>query len=142
MQTKKDQRAYTEYEASITAARQVEEQNQAAQLHSRTLTEALTQQRDRTYALAQLQGRISELDDKIKNLSVVTSPYTGVIRKIKILRQNDTQLSAELTLDITASDALSPSPNKPSTPAPSSSPNNTITKRSPGGRPNTSVAKL
>jgi len=67
LQTKKDQRAYTEYEASITAARQVEEQQQ---LYSRTLTEALTQQRDRSFALAQLQGRISVLDE-IKNLSVV-----------------------------------------------------------------------
>lgn len=142
LQTKKDQRAYTEYEASIIAARQVEEQNQAAQSYSRTLTEALTQQRDRSFTLAQLQGKISELDDKIKNLSVVTSPYTGVIRKIKILRQNDTQLSAELTLDITASDAPKPSSNKASTSASSSSPNNTITKRTPGGRPNTSVAKL
>lgn len=142
LQTKKDQRAYTEYEASITAARAVEEQNQAAQSYSRTLTEAFQQQRDRTYALAQLQGRMSELDDKLKNLSVVTSPYTGVIRKIKILRQNDTQLSAELTLDITAPDAPKPSPNKPPTPAPSTSPNNTITKQSPGSSPNPSVAKL
>ncbi len=99
----------------------MEDQNQAAQSHSRALTEAFQQQRDRTYALAQLQGRISELDDKIKNLSVVTSPYTGVIRKIKILRQNDTQLSAELTLDITAPSAPKPSPNKPPTPAPSTS---------------------
>jgi len=54
----------------------VEEQTKQP-LYSRTLTEALTQQRDRSFALAQLQG-LSVLDDKIKNLSVVTSPYTLV----------------------------------------------------------------
>lgn len=98
LQTKKDQRAYSEYEASVTAARRTEERNQAAENYSRQLQEAEQRQRDRSFQMAQIQAKIAEVDDKLRTLSVVTSPYTGVVRRIKILGQNDNNLSIQLTL--------------------------------------------
>ena len=98
LQTKKDQRAYSEYEASVTAARRTEERNQAAENYSRQLQEAEQRQRDRSFQMTQVQAKIAEVDDKLRTLSVVTSPYTGVVRRIKILGQNDNNLSIQLTL--------------------------------------------
>jgi len=117
------------------AARQVEEQNQAAQC-SRTLTEALTQQRDRSFALAQLQG---DLRSTIRSrISVVTSPYTGVIRKIKILRQNDNYL-LETYFGYCQSKRTQAEPRLTPPPCAQHSPNNTpstIARRSPQPSPN------
>lgn len=102
LQTKKDQRAYTEYEASIAAAQRASEQNQAAQNYSRQLLEAEQQKRDRWFELAQIKAKIDEIDQKMSKAAVVTSPYTGVLRRLKIVRQNDNTLSAELILDVDA----------------------------------------
>lgn len=110
LQTKKDQRAYTEYEASVTAAKHAEERNLAASNYSRQLQQAEQQQRDRSFQLAQIQGKIAEVDDKLKALSVVTSPYAGSVRRIKILQQNDNNLFAELTLAVDGAGTPSPGP--------------------------------
>jgi chromosome segregation ATPase len=98
LQSKRDSRAFTEYEASITAARRAEEKNQAQQSYYRQLQSAEQQQRDRSFQLAQINAKVAEVDDKLRTLSVVTSPYTGIIRRVKVLQQTDNNLSVELTL--------------------------------------------
>lgn len=101
LQTKKDQRAYTEYEASVTTARRAEESNQARQSYARQLQDAEQQQRDRNFQVAQITAKIAEVDDKLQTLSTVTSPYSGVIKRLKIVGQNDQNLSVELVLSVT-----------------------------------------
>lgn len=98
LQTKKDQRAYSEYEASVTAARRAEERNQAAENYSRQMQETEQQQRDRSFQVAQIQAKIADVDDKLRTISVVTSPYAGFVRRVKVLHQNDNTITAELTL--------------------------------------------
>lgn len=109
LQTKREQRAYTEYEASVTAARRTEEKNQAAHDYSSQMQEAEQQQRDRSFQLAQIQTKIAEVDNQLSSLSVVTSPYSGTIRRVKILQQNDNNLSIELTLAVSGTSTPSPS---------------------------------
>lgn len=98
LQTKKDQKAYTQYEASITAARRAEERNQSIQNYSQQLTQAEQQQRDRSFQLAQLKAKIAEVDQQIATTSVVTSPYNATVRSIKIQKQTNNELTAELIL--------------------------------------------
>lgn len=112
LHTKKDQRAYAEYEASITAARLASERNEAASNYSRQLLETKQQQRDRSFQLAQLKTKIASVNNELRSLSVVTSPYNGVIRSLRILSQTNNQLSIKIILgvDDTATPAPSPSP--------------------------------
>lgn len=112
LQTKKDGRAYAEYEASITAARRTEEKNQAQGSHQEQLNQVRQQQRDKDFQIAQLAAKISEAEEKLSALSVITSPYAGVVKRLKIVGQNDQNLSVELVLAI---GATSPSsiPNRP-----------------------------
>jgi hypothetical protein len=101
--TAKDKRAYQEYEASITATRRVEEQNQVQQNHQRQLMEVEQQKREQTFQVAQLKGKIGEIDEKLAQLSTVTSPYSGTIRRVKWLGQSDRNLRVELTLVVDGS---------------------------------------
>lgn len=98
LQTKRDQRAYTEYEASVTTARRAEEKNAAEQSYYRQMQEREQQERDRSFQLAQLTAKISEIDNQLSTFSIVTSPYAGTIRRVKVVKQNDNNLSVELTL--------------------------------------------
>lgn len=100
LQTKKDQRAYTEYEASVTTARRAEEGNQSRQSYARQMQEAEQQRRDRSFQIAQLKAKIGEVDNQLSSLSVVTSPYGGVVRRVKVQGQNNNSLSVELTLAV------------------------------------------
>lgn len=118
LQTKKDQRSYTEYESSVQTARRAEERNFAAIAYLRQLQEAEQQQRDKSFQLAQSKNKIADIDKQILSLSVVRSPYSGVVQRIKFQRQHNNELSVELTLAISAS-VPSPSPGD----SPASTPN-------------------
>ena len=134
LQTKKDQRAYTEYEASVTAARRTEERNQAEQSYSRQFQDAEQQRRERDFQVAQISTKIAEVDDKLQTLSTVTSPYSGVIKRLKVVGQNDRNLSVELILSIGST--VSGTWGRTKAPAPSSitpKPNQAFNGSSPPG---------
>ena len=134
LQTKKDQRAYTEYEASVTAARRTEERNQAEQSYSRQFQDAEQQRRERDFQVAQISTKIAEVDDKLQTLSTVTSPYSGVIKRLKVVGQNDRNLSVELILSVDGT--VSGTGGRVNAPAPSSitpKPNQAFNGSSPPG---------
>jgi len=109
LKSAKDRRAYQEYEASITEARRLEERNQTQQSYSRQLLEMEQHQRDRDFQIAQLKTKIAEVDEKLSQITAVTSPYNGKVRKIVWKGQSDRKLNVELTLDVndTKSDGIS-----------------------------------
>jgi len=111
LQTKKDQRAYTEYEASVTAARTAEEKNQAAQNYYRQMLEAEQQQRDRWFQLAQIQTKIAEVDKQLSSLSVIASPYNGVVQRLEIQDRTNNDLTIEITLAVASIPTAVPSPS-------------------------------
>ena len=85
---------------SIEQARRAEEKNQALAFHSRHLAEVQQQKRDRDYQLAQITEKIQNLEEKLDALAIVTAPYTGTIRRVKSLGQNNGDISFELTLAV------------------------------------------
>ncbi len=109
LQTAKDKRAYTEYEASITSARRVEERNTAQQNYTRQLQEAEQHQRDREFQAAQVQSKIAEVDNQLATLSTVKSPYAGTIREVRIISQNDKNISVEVVLNVSGDSKSVPS---------------------------------
>lgn len=103
LQTKKDARAYTEYEASVTAAQRAEQRDFAITSHLRQQQEIEQQQRDRSYQLAQIKAKIAAVKQQLSLVSVVTSPYTGTVKVIKVQKQTNNSLSVEITLAVSGS---------------------------------------
>ena len=102
LQTKKDNRAYTEYKASITAAERAEQSNFASISHLRQLQETDRQERDRDYQVAQIQTKIASVKEQLSLVSFVTSPYSGTIKSIEVQKQTNNNLVVEITLAVNA----------------------------------------
>jgi DNA repair exonuclease SbcCD ATPase subunit len=98
LQAAKDKRAYDEYQHSVTMARRTEELNQAQQNYSRQQQDLTEQRRNREFQLAQLKEKIGSLDERIGQLSTIRSPYSGVIKRVKEVKQSNNTLNFELTL--------------------------------------------
>jgi DNA repair exonuclease SbcCD ATPase subunit len=98
LQAAKDKRAHDEYEHSITMARRAEELNQAQQNYSKQQQDLTEQKRNREFQLAQLKEKVGSLDERISQLSTIRSPYNGVIKRVKEVKQANNQLDFELTL--------------------------------------------
>lgn len=115
LQTKKDTRAYQEYDASINTARRAEEQNRAQESYARNLLEAEQQERDRSFALSQIKAKINDVNNQISALSVITSPYSGTVKAIKFQKQSNADLLVELTLTVRDATTASNSPDATNT---------------------------
>ena len=88
LQTAKQQRKYQEYLASITAARRVEEENQAKAFYQRQLAEYNEKIADKEIQVTQLQEKLNNVQNAIDNLQIV-SPYSGTVRNIEFLGQSE-----------------------------------------------------
>jgi biotin carboxyl carrier protein len=98
--TAKENRAYAEYQRQLEQTRRaiaLQQQNQARQ---RTESERARLLAEREYSKAQIETQIQALDSQIDQLSTVTAPYEGTIKKVKWTGQSDHNLTVELTLDI------------------------------------------
>lgn len=87
---------------NIAKARRQQEEflwmsGQAGQAQQLVLEQARSQQQ-LSYQKAMLTSDLQELDEKLENLTSVKSPYSGRIRKVQILGQNDRTLQVEITL--------------------------------------------
>ena len=95
----KSQRKYQEYQANLDKVKRIENINQQRQNYEREL--ALYQQRKSEHEIKinELNNQISVVDEKLKTLSNSTSPYSGTIRRIKLLSQSpDGIINAEISL--------------------------------------------
>ncbi len=81
--TAKNNRKLLEYQASLDAARRVEETNQAQQNYVRASQEYAQAMGNKDYQLAQLSFSDSAIYDKLAQISTVRSTKDGFIRKIK-----------------------------------------------------------
>lgn len=104
LQTAKQGRAYREYEASLDAARRVEEANQAQLNYQRQVAEYEQRLRTKEFQLAQVHEKLQGVENAIANLAVVRSPYDGRVRKIRDLGQSpDGLITFEVTLLVRSS---------------------------------------
>ena len=98
LQTAKQAREYQEYLASITAARRVEEENQAKAFYQRQLAEYNEKIADKEIQVTQLQEKLNNVQNQIASLQV-TSPYSGTVRNIEFLGQSpDGSIAVKITL--------------------------------------------
>jgi chromosome segregation ATPase len=101
LQSAKNNRSYQEYQASLEAARRVEEVNQARSNYERQLAEYQQRLGDREFQVAQVKAKLQEVENAIASLATVKAPYSGQVRRVKWLGQSpDGSLSAEITLMI------------------------------------------
>lgn len=68
--------------------------------HSIQLAAQQTNLQKQQYDLASLTSQLQDVETKLGELVAVRSPYSGRIRRVKILGQNERMITAEITLDI------------------------------------------
>lgn len=103
LQTAKNNRGYEEYKYSEAIARFEQEQNQIRAGYDRALAEFRKQEQERTFAIATLDGKMAEVENQLKTLTTVRSPYNAQVRRIKLVGQNDNKLTYDLVLTVNGS---------------------------------------
>jgi hypothetical protein len=98
--TAKENRAYAEYQRQLEQTRRAIALQQQQQAIQQTESERSRLLAEREYSKAQIETQIQALDSQIHQLSTVTAPYEGTIKKIKWTGQSDHNLTVELTLDV------------------------------------------
>jgi chromosome segregation ATPase len=98
--TAKEQRAYLEYQRQLEQTRRAIALQQQQQAIASQESERERLLAEREYSKAQIETQIQTLDYQIHQLSTVTAPYEGTIKKIKWTGQSNNTLTALVTLDI------------------------------------------
>jgi biotin carboxyl carrier protein len=68
--------------------------------HSIQLVAQQTNLQKQQYDMTSLMSQLQDVETKLSELVTVRSPYSGRVRKIRILGQNERMITAEVTLDI------------------------------------------
>ena len=68
--------------------------------HSIELAAQQTNLQKQQYDMASLMSQLQEVETKLGELVAVRSPYSGRVRRVKILGQNERMITAVITLDI------------------------------------------
>jgi len=66
--------------------------------HQIQLSQAQAQQRRQALDVVRLQEKLDYFNQQIEELGVIRSPYAGRVRKVKMVRQTNSNLTAEVTL--------------------------------------------
>lgn len=93
-------REYQEYLHSLELSKRAIALQQSELERQRQLQEQQRQERDRAYQLAQLAAQMQQLENQLATLSVVRSPYSGKVQRIKWEGQTDQALAVELVLSV------------------------------------------
>ncbi len=84
--------------ARLDAAKSADQQRRYQ--HSLEMSRYQTNLQRQQYQLASLVNQLQEVEAKLEEIVAVRSPYSGRVRRVKILGQNDRLITAEVTLDI------------------------------------------
>ncbi len=98
----KSDRLKEEYQHSLNLTRRIEEQNQAKSFYEQEKNKIQDSKRDLEYKKASIVSQINQVDEKLRAIAVVKSPFNGEIRRVKINNQINNNLSA--TISIVTSD--------------------------------------
>ena len=100
--TAKEQRAYIEYQRQLEQTRRAIALEQQQQAIASQESERERRRAEREYSIAQIETQIQTLDYQIHQLSTVTAPYEGTIKKVKWTGQSNHTLTAVVTLSVTS----------------------------------------
>lgn len=96
----KRQQLEKEYEHQITLIRRVEEANQSESIYAYRKQETNEKRRNQQFQLAEVQSKLTAIEQQLTNLSTVRSPYNGVVRRIKIEKQTNNQLEISIIMGV------------------------------------------
>ncbi len=65
--------------------------------HSLEMSRYQTNLQRQQYQLASLVNQLQEVESKLEEIVAVRSPYSGRVRRVKILGQNERLITAEVT---------------------------------------------
>lgn len=68
--------------------------------HSIQLAAHQTNLQKQQYEMASLTSQLQEVEEKLGELVAVRSPYSGRVRRVKVLGQNERKIAVEVTLDV------------------------------------------
>ncbi len=100
--TAREQRAYIEYQRQLEQTRRAIALQQQQQAIASQEVERERLLAEREYSQAQIETQIQTLDYQIHQLSTVTAPYEGTIKKVKWTGQSDHHLTAVVTLAVSS----------------------------------------
>lgn len=96
----KRQRLENEYNHQITLIRRVEEANQSESIYAYRKQETNEKRRNQQFQLAEVQSKLTAIEQQLTNLSTVRSPYNGTVRRIKIEKQTNNQLEISIIIGV------------------------------------------
>ena len=130
LETAKNERKQQEYQHQLNVSRRIEELNKAQSFYQNQLADAQNAQRVKDYQLTDLKLKLSSVDDKLAQLSVIRSPYAGQVKRIKFVGQSGNKLNVELSLIVGRSGTTPLSSGTSSTPTNPLIPNNSTSTNS------------
>lgn len=100
LETEKSQRSLKQYEAEQTEIRNALEKNRSLQEYQKALADYDRTEQERVYRIAEMQSKISLVDEKLKEISTVRAQYASEVKRIRFIKQVNNQIDVELLLYI------------------------------------------
>lgn len=99
LETAKNQRKHQEYQVELSKNQRIERINFLKQEYNQKQSDYKKQLRDYSYRLKAIKDEINEIEYQLETTTNITSPYDGIIRRIKFLNQSpDGKISVEVSL--------------------------------------------
>ncbi|MEG4121680.1 hypothetical protein QUA43_29940 [Microcoleus sp. N9_B4] len=96
----KRKRMEDEYNHRLTLIRRVEEANQSESIYAYRKQETDEKRRNQQFQLAEVQSKLTAIEQQLTNLSTVRSPYNGTVRRIKVEKQTNNQLEVSIIMGV------------------------------------------
>jgi biotin carboxyl carrier protein len=94
----KENYKYEQYRHSVELSKRDIESDRHKLEYQRQIQEYEKQLRDRAFQTSEATSKLQVIESQLAALAIVRSPYSGTIKKVKWLSQNDKNLSVELVL--------------------------------------------
>lgn len=94
----KEKFSYEQYRHSVELSRRDLDASRNALEYQRQVQEFEKQERDRAFQISEATVKLQSLETQLAALSIIRSPYNGVIKKIKWIGQSDRLLTVELVM--------------------------------------------
>jgi hypothetical protein len=96
----KIEQAQAEYSHQLELSKRAIQLQQAQLERQAQLQKQQEAERDRSYKIAEIQTRLTQIENQISLLAAVRSPYHGKIQRVKFTEQTDRDLIVEIVLSI------------------------------------------
>lgn len=100
-ESEKSWRSLKQYEAEQTEIRNALEKNRSLQEYSKAVADYERTEQERIFRIAEMQSKVSLVDEKLKEISTVRAQYASEVRRVRFIKQVNNSIDVELLLYIT-----------------------------------------